>query len=69
MATSSLYKSSFSLETKEATDIFMKKFEESLLNPPKIEKTDVKMSTDEDIEKMLMILRKQNENNSSKRIS
>ena len=65
MATSSI-KKTFSLRTKEETSVFMKMFEESLRNPPKIEKTGVKMSDDEDIEKMISILQRQNENNAAK---
>ena len=64
MATSSLYKT-FSLRTQEETDVFMQKFEESLRNPPKTEKSGVKMSTDEDIEKIIKILQRQNGNNAS----
>ena len=64
MATSSLYKT-FSLRTREETDAFMNMIEESLRNPPKTEKSGVKMSTDEDIEKMIKILQRQDGNNTS----
>lgn len=65
MATSSLYKT-FSLKTKEETNVFMKKFEESLRNPSKIENSGVKMSTEEDVKKIIRILQRQNGNNASK---
>ncbi|MCH5291895.1 MAG: hypothetical protein J1D88_09120 [Treponema sp.] len=64
MATSSLYKT-FALRTREETDIFMQKFEEHLKNPQPIEKTGVKMATEEDVERMIKILREQNGNNAS----
>lgn len=57
MATSSLYKT-FSLKTKEETDIFMKKFEESLCKPQKIKKTGIKMASESDTDKFLSTLRK-----------
>lgn len=44
----------------------MKKFEESLRNPSKIENSGVKMSTEEDVKKIIRILQRQNGNNASK---
>ncbi len=65
MATSSL-KKSFSLTGKTEISNFARMLEESVKNPPKIEKTGVKMSSTEDIKKILSILRRQNGNNASK---
>lgn len=65
MATSSLYKT-FSLRTREETNAFMKMFEESLRNPPKIELSGVKMATEGDIKDMISMWKKKNENASSK---
>lgn len=65
MATSSLYKT-FSLRTREETDAFMQMFEEALRNPSKIEKSGIKLATEEDIEQMINMWQIENEDNSSK---
>lgn len=57
MATSSLYKT-FSLKTKEETNVFMKKFEESLRNPSTIKKSSVNTATLDDTDKLVEALKK-----------
>lgn len=57
MATSSLYKT-FSLKTKEETNVFMKKFEESLRNPSPIKKSGVNTATLDDTDKLAEALKK-----------
>lgn len=57
MATSSLYKT-FSLKTKEETNVFMKKFEESLRNPSAIKKSSVNTATLDDTDKLVEALKK-----------
>ena len=58
MATSSLYKT-FSLKTKEETNVFMQKFEEHLRNPQPIEKSGVNMGALNDTGKLFEALKKQ----------
>ena len=52
MATSSI-KKTFSLQTRQETNAFMKLFEESLRNPPKLEKSAIPMATEADVENMI----------------
>ncbi|MBQ9539296.1 MAG: hypothetical protein IJU95_08485 [Treponema sp.] len=65
MATSSIHKE-FSLHNREEADAFMKLFEESLRNPPKLEKPAAVMATLEQDEEFFSKLRKIYGSNSSK---
>ena len=64
MATSSI-KKTFTLRTREETNAFMKLFEESLRNPPKLEKSVAKMASPAQDDEFLKALRKMYGNNAS----
>ena len=64
MATSSLYKT-FSLKTKRETDAFMQMFEESLRNPPKTEKSDISLASEDSAKRLAEALKKQYGNSGS----
>lgn len=64
MATSSLYKT-FSLKTKKETNAFMQMFEESLRNPPKIEKSGIPLASEDSAKRLAEALKKQYGNNGS----
>ncbi len=65
MATSSIHKE-FALNSREEANAFMRLFEESLRNPPKLEKPAAVMSTQEQDEEFFRKLRKVYGSNSPK---
>lgn len=52
MATSSIHKE-FALNSREEADAFMRLFEESLRNPPKLETPAAVMATETDVQEMV----------------
>ena len=65
MATSSI-KKTFSLKTKQEANAFMKLFEESLRNPPVLEKPVARMATHGQDEEFIKKLQELYGNNASK---